>query len=367
MCDLAQRGATAGGNSLNFVYIAIGKNERDARGSLVPKTYEQSGVNIEAGDEFVSRIKEKVRSTFSKAVLMDIGAFGAFYSGTFPGLRDPVLVSSVDGVGTKLKVAFLMEKHDTIGEDLVNHCVNDIAVCGARPLFFLDYFATGKLLPQVAEDVISGMVRGCTQNGCSLIGGETAEMPGFYRDNEYDIAGTIVGVAERKRIFDGGKVKAGDLLLGLPSAGLHTNGYSLAREVLFEKFEVDDFVDELGMRVGEALLAVHRSYLKAIAAVSNSPEVHAFSHITGGGIVGNTSRVIPADCVLKIDWRKWKRPAIFQLIQKSGNVPEDEMRRTFNCGVGLVIVVTKRGATTVTELLRGVGERPFLIGEVIQR
>ena len=242
-----------------------------------------AGVDIQAGDEFVSRIKEKVRSTFSKSVLTDIGAFGAFYNASFSGFREPVLVSSVDGVGTKLKIAFLMEKHDTIGEDLVNHCVNDIAVCGARPLFFLDYFATGKLLPQVAEEVVNGMVKACVENGCSLVGGETAEMPGFYRDNEYDIAGTIVGVAEKKKIFDGRNVKAGDMLIGLPSTGLHTNGYSLARSVLLEKFEVDDFVDELGMRLGDALLAVHRSYLKTILAVSASADVHGFAHITGGG------------------------------------------------------------------------------------
>ena len=236
------------------------------------KTYEDAGVSIRAGDEVVNRIKEKVRSTFSSAVLADIGAFGAFYEGVFPGIREPVLVSSVDGVGTKLKVAFLMDKHDTVGQDLVNHCVNDIAVCGARPLFFLDYFATGKLKPQIAERVVDGMVKACRENGCSLVGGETAEMPGFYRDNEYDIAGMIVGVAEKKKIFDGKRIRSGDVLIGLPSQGLHTNGFSLARTVLFERFEIDDFVDELGMRVGEAMLTIHRSYLQPILAVSPLPE-----------------------------------------------------------------------------------------------
>ncbi len=331
------------------------------------KTYALAGVDIQAGDEFVSRIKEKVRSTFSKSVLTDIGAFGAFYNASFSGIREPVLVSSVDGVGTKLKIAFLMEKHDTIGEDLVNHCVNDIAVCGARPLFFLDYFATGKLLPQVAEEVVSGMVKACLENGCSLVGGETAEMPGFYRDNEYDIAGMIVGVAEKKKIFDGRNVKAGDILIGLPSTGLHTNGYSLARSVLLEKFEVDDFVDELGMRLGDALLTVHRSYLKTILAVSASADVHGFAHITGGGIVGNTNRVIPSNCSLKINWKGWERPAIFQLIQKSGNVAEDDMRRACNLGIGLVIIVAKKAVTGIMNLLQTEKEVPRIIGEVVRK
>lgn len=331
------------------------------------KTYERAGVSIEAGDEVVNRIKEKVRSTFSKAVLADIGSFGAFYDGTFLGMHEPVLVSSVDGVGTKLKVAFLMDKHDTVGQDLVNHCVNDIAVCGAKPLFFLDYFATDKLKPQIAELVIGGMVKACTENGCSLIGGETAEMPGIYREGEYDLAGAIVGVAEKKKIFDGKKVKAGDVLIGLPSTGLHTNGYSLARAVLFEKYEVDDFVDELGMRLGDALLTVHRSYLQAIIAVSVMPDVHAFAHITGGGIVGNTSRVIPEGLALKIDWKRWERPAIFKLIQKLGDVPEDDMRRTFNLGVGLVIIAAKRSAEKIIDTLKKMGETPFHVGEVINR
>ncbi len=331
------------------------------------KTYAQAGVNIAAGEEFVDRIKNKVRSTFSKGVLTDIGAFGAFFDAHFEGVQEPVLVTSVDGVGTKLKVAFLTERHDTVGEDLVNHCVNDIAVCGATPLFFLDYFATGKLQPQVAEQVVEGMVKACRENGCALVGGETAEMPGFYRDNEYDIAGAIVGVAEKKQIFDGRRVKAGDVLIALPSTGLHTNGYSLARSVLFERFEVEDFVQELGMPLGEALLKVHRSYLKPITAVAGFPETHALSHITGGGIVGNTSRVVPEGLALKIDWRRWQRPPIFTLIQKSGNVPEDDMRRTFNLGVGLVIIAARRGSEKILQALEQNGEKPFLIGEVVDQ
>ena len=331
------------------------------------QTYNKAGVNIEAGDEFVKRIKGKVRSTFSNAVLADIGAFGAFYNGKFPGMREPVLVSSVDGVGTKLKVAFLMEKHDTIGQDLVNHCVNDIAVCGARPLFFLDYFATGKLNPSVAEGVVDGMVHACKQNGCSLVGGETAEMPGFYRQDEYDIAGMIVGVVDKKKIFDGKKVKAGDVLIGLPSTGLHTNGYSLARAVLFERYEVEDFIDEIKMRLGDALLAVHRSYLRAITSIASLPETRAFAHITGGGISGNTSRVIPEGLSLQIDWKRWERPAIFRLIQTSGNVPEEDMRRAFNLGVGLVIVAAKRGSEKIMKMLMKEGEHPFFIGEVVKQ
>ncbi|MBI5020737.1 MAG: phosphoribosylformylglycinamidine cyclo-ligase [Ignavibacteriales bacterium] len=330
------------------------------------KRYEQAGVNIDAGDDFVKRIKDNVATTFSDAVLSGIGAFGGFYDAKFGKIQEPVLVSSVDGVGTKLKVAFLLDKHDTIGQDLVNHCVNDIAVCGAQPLFFLDYFATGKLKPAVAESVVAGMVKACRENGCALIGGETAEMPGFYRDDEYDIAGTIVGVADRKKIFDAKKVKAGDVLIGLPSNGLHTNGYSLAREVLFERYEVDDYIDELGSTIGEALLKVHRSYLKAIGLISPLAEVHSFAHITGGGIVGNTKRVIPNGCSLKIDWNRWERPAIFRVIQKTGNVPEDEMRKVFNLGVGIVIITSKRGVDKIMETLHEAGEVPFILGEVVQ-
>ncbi len=328
------------------------------------KTYERAGVDIEAGDEFLRRIRSKVRSTFSPAVLADIGAFGAFYEGKFAGMSEPVLVSSVDGVGTKLKVAFLMDRHDTVGQDLVNHCVNDIAVCGAEPLFFLDYFAAAKLNPPTAETVLDGMVTACRENGCSLVGGETAEMPGFYRENEYDIAGMIVGVADKKKILDGTRIRGGDVLIGLPSTGLHTNGYSLARSVLFERYDIEDFIDELGMRVGEALLTVHRSYLKPIRAVAGLPETHAIAHITGGGIVGNVSRLLPKGQGLKIDWRLWERPPVFKLIQKIGSVPEEDMRRTFNLGIGLVVVAAAHGSEKVVSHLAKLGEKPQVIGEV---
>ncbi|MFI5253334.1 MAG: phosphoribosylformylglycinamidine cyclo-ligase [Bacteroidota bacterium] len=329
-------------------------------------TYEQAGVSIKAGDDFVKRIKDSVKSTFTDSVLIDIGGFGAFYDASFKNIENPVLVSSTDGVGTKLKIAFLADRHDSVGQDLVNHCVNDIAVCGAKPLYFLDYFAVGKLNPKIAADVVEGMVKACKENFCSLIGGETAEMPGFYRENEYDLAGTIVGVVPKSKILDGKKVKDGDLLIGLPSTGLHTNGYSLARKVLFEPFEHDDFVDELGMSLGDALLSVHRSYLKPIQTIVGLPALHALSHITGGGIVGNTTRVIPKGLRLKVNWQSWNRPPLFQLIQKYGEVPEEDMRKTFNLGIGLVIITSKRGADRLISELRKVDERPVIIGEIIK-
>ncbi|HLF15708.1 MAG TPA: phosphoribosylformylglycinamidine cyclo-ligase [Bacteroidota bacterium] len=331
------------------------------------QTYEGAGVSIHRGDDLVRRIKGKVRETFSRSVLADIGSFGGFYDARFKGFRSPVLVSSMDGVGTKLKVAFMMDKHDTVGEDLVNHCVNDIAVCGARPLFFMDYFATGKLKTHVAERVIDGMIRGCLANGCSLIGGETAEMPGFYRDNEYDLAGSIVGVVDRKNIYNGSRVRAGDVLVGIPSTGLHTNGYSLARSVLFDRFEADDFIDELGGRVGDVLLAVHRSYLAVIALASKNKGVHAFAHITGGGIAGNTGRVVPAPLSASINWAGWEMPAIFRLIAKYGPVPDAEMRKAFNLGIGLVIVVAKSAVDRLVGSLKAAGEYPLPIGEVVRK
>jgi len=333
-------------------------------------TYRDSGVDIDAADELVRRIKKPVRSTFNANVLADIGLFGAFYKAQFKGIRTPVLVSSVDGVGTKLKIAVMMNRHDTVGQDLVNHCVNDILVCGARPLYFMDYYAAGKLLPDVAEQVILGFVKACRENECALIGGETAEMPGMYSAGDYDIAGTIVGIVARKRIVDGKKVRKGDLLIGLPSTGLHTNGYSLARRVLLEKYALDQEFPELGMNLGDALLAVHRSYFRSIYPILQSPLfacVKALSHITGGGIEGNTMRVVPKSLVLKINWNAWERPALFSLIQKTGSVPEGDMRRTFNLGVGLILIVDCRNVDAVMHALRRKGEHPFVMGEVAAR
>jgi phosphoribosylformylglycinamidine cyclo-ligase len=331
-------------------------------------TYKESGVDIDAGEELVRRIKQPVRSTFNKNVLTDIGMFGAFYRADFKGIKKPVLVSSVDGVGTKLKIAIQLNRHDTVGQDLVNHCVNDILVCGAKPLYFMDYFATGRLSPDVAEQVIRGFVKACNENGCALIGGETAEMPGMYGADDYDIAGTIVGIVDEKKILNGKKVKAGDVLIALPSTGLHTNGYSLARRVLLDKFDLEKHIDELNGTLADALLAVHRSYQQSIHPLlqqaTTAKHIHALSHITGGGIEGNTYRVVPKGLKLAIDWNAWERPALFNLIRRAGNVPEEDLRRTLNLGIGLIIIAGKHGADVVIRALKKKSEQPFVIGEI---
>lgn len=328
-------------------------------------TYGQAGVHISEGEQLVTLIKKPVRSTFSKSVLGDIGAFGGFFDGRFKGYKSPVLVSSMDGVGTKLKIAQMMNRHETVGQDLVNHCVNDILVCGATPLFFLDYYATGKLNAGIAARVIDGFVKACRENECSLIGGETAEMPGFYEGEEYDIAGTIVGVVEKKRIISGRKVRKGDVLIGLPSTGLHTNGYSLARAVLLERMTLDQYVEDLGTTLGEALLAVHRSYRGVVTQVLKKFNVHGLAHVTGGGIVGNTMRIVPKALGLEIDWASWERPALFRLIQQMGGVPEEDMRQTFNLGVGLVMVVASSDAEDVLKFLHRKGEAGIRVGRVV--
>ncbi len=329
-------------------------------------TYKESGVDIDAGNETIDRIKPLVRKTFTSGVLTDIGAFGAFYKPDFSNLREPVLVSSVDGVGTKLKVAFAAGQHDTVGQDLVNHCVNDIAVCGARPLYFMDYFSTGCLDPDVAVAIVSGFAQACQENECALIGGETAEMPGLYDSGEYDLAGMIVGVVDRAKIIDGSSVQAGDVLVGLPSTGLHTNGYSLARNVLLDRFDLSDTPDLLGGKtVGETLLCVHRSYLATITDVLSAGfDVRSMVHVTGGGIPGNTRRVVPEALSFEIDYDAWERPGVFDLIQRTGGVPEEDMRRTFNLGIGLVFIVEKGEYERVLAHLRGIGETPYVIGNV---
>lgn len=329
-------------------------------------TYRDAGVDIDAGEETVRRIKPLVKKTFTPGVLHGIGAFGAFFQPDFSAYTTPVLVSSVDGVGTKLKVAFLAGRHETVGQDLVNHCVNDIAVCGAVPLFFLDYYATGRLDPDVAERVIAGFATACEQNGAALIGGETAEMPGLYHGGEYDLAGTIVGVVERSEILDGTKVKPGDVLLGLPSTGLHTNGYSLARKVLFAHLGLDDRPAELGgQTVAEALLAVHRSYLAAIRALVDAGVARGFVHVTGGGIPGNTPRVLPDGTTFEVDYDAWPRPGVFRLIQRLGDVPEEDMRRTFNLGIGLVAVVAEADAERAAQIWANLGETVYRIGRIV--
>lgn len=331
-------------------------------------TYREAGVDIDAGEEAVRRIGPLTRETFTPGVLQDIGAFGAFFEPDLAGVEQPVLVSSVDGVGTKLLVARRAGRFDTVGQDLVNHCVNDIAVSGARPLFFLDYMATGVLEPTRVEAVVRGFARGCQENGCALIGGETAEMPDLYDAGDVDLVGCIVGLADKGRILDGRHVEAGDVLLGLPSTGLHTNGYTLARKVLFEHFDIDDTLEVLGGgTVGEALLAVHRSYLNAMQALLVEEQAHAFAHITGGGLAGNLARVVREQdgLAFDIDHGAWERPPLFGLIQQRGDVPEADMRRTFNLGIGLVAVVPERQAEAAARTLEARGEAPRRIGRVV--
>ncbi|MGE5410934.1 MAG: phosphoribosylformylglycinamidine cyclo-ligase [Clostridiales bacterium] len=326
--------------------------------------YKAAGVDIQAGDETVKRIKNHVKSTFNKNVLMDIGHFGAFYDLNLPEYKHPVLVSSVDGVGTKLKIAFLMKSHTTVGQDLVNHCVNDIAVCGAKPLFFMDYLAFGKLYPDVAEKIIEGFSIACRQNGCALIGGETAEMPGLYSKDEYDMSGTIVGVVDKDRIIDGKTIAKGDVLIGFESNGLHTNGYSLARNILLDKFSVNDRIEGFDNSLGDELLRVHKSYLKLITELANNIKIKGFSHITGGGIIGNTKRIIPEGLKLKVDWNSWEMPAIFKLIQQTGNVTDEEMREVFNIGIGLIAVVDPNDVEKVLEIANSMKENAKVIGKV---
>lgn len=327
-------------------------------------TYKQSGVDIEAGEKTVERIKSLVKSTYNERVLSEIGLFGGFYDAKFPEFEHPVLISSTDGVGTKLKIAFMMNKHDTIGQCLVNHCVNDILTAGAKPLFFLDYFAMGKLDVDVAYEVIKGLVIACKENNCALIGGETAEMPSFYAEGEYDISGTIVGVVEKSKIINGSKIASSDVLIGLASNGLHTNGYSLARKVLLANYKIDQYVEELGTTLGEELLKIHKSYYHSIYSLVQEGLINGISHITGGGILGNTKRIIPNGLTLKVDWNSWEVPPIFRLIQKLGDVPEEEMRTVFNLGIGLILVVSKSNVDKVLNFIEG-KEKYFIIGEVV--
>ena len=330
--------------------------------------YKAAGVDIDAGNETVRRIRNLARGTFTPGVLSEIGSFGGLFRLDRERYQDPVLVSSADGVGTKLKVAFMMGRHDTVGADLVNHCVNDILVQGAEPLFFLDYLATGRLSPVVAEQVVTGVARACKENGCALIGGETAEMPGFYADGEYDIAGFIVGAVEKSRVIDGRAVVPGDVLIAVPSAGLHTNGYSLARRVFFELagWKPDTFVRELGMTIGDALLAPHRSYLHAVRPLIERDWVRGLAHITGGGLTENLPRTLPEGCAAEIDLQSWSIPPIFQLLQHHGAIALDEMFRAFNMGVGLVIVCPSRDAERVINMLMRSGEpNAFRLGFVV--
>ncbi len=328
-------------------------------------SYKQAGVDIDEADRAVASISKMARATFTKGVLTEIGSFGACFA--LPKMRQPVLISSVDGVGTKLKVAFMTGKHDTIGEDLVNHCVNDIAVQGAIPLYFLDYLAVGKLDAHVASQIVSGIARGCKANGCALIGGETAEMPGLYQDGEYDLAGTIVGAAEKTKIITGAKLRAGDVLLGLPSTGLHTNGYSLARKILFEVagHNIDTILPELGRTLGEVLLETHRSYLKPIQALSKAGILMGAAHVTGGGISDNLPRILPKGLAASIDTTAWTIPPIFNVVRNIGNVPIDDFRRTFNLGIGMILAVPAKKTDEAQRVLKRLKEKYCLIGELV--
>ena len=330
-----------------------------------PVRYKDAGVDIDEADRAVSKIKKLAQDTMTRRVLTGIGSFGAGFE--LSGYKRPVLVSSADGVGTKLKLAFLTGRHDTIGEDLVNHCVNDIAVQGAAPLFFLDYFAVGKLDASVAEQVVTGISRGCRANGCALIGGETAEMPGFYAPGEYDLAGFIVGAVEKKAMLTGSKIKAGDLLLGLPSTGLHTNGYSLARKLLFDvaAHKPDTFLKEVGATVADDLLRVHRSYLKPIQMLMKAGLLKGAAHITGGGITENTPRMLPSGLAAEIDWGSWPVLPIFEFLRKIGDIPEDDYRRSFNLGIGMIFAVGKKDVKKAEQVLDKAGESFYPIGRVI--
>ena len=330
--------------------------------------YQGSGVNIDAANETVRRIRALARTTFTSGVLSDIGSFGGLFRFDTAGSKEPILVSSADGVGTKLKVAFATNQHRTIGVDLVNHCVNDILVQGARPLFFLDYYATGRLQPEVAEQVVEGLARGCRDNGCALLGGETAEMPGFYPDGEYDLAGFIVGAVDREMLIDGRSIAADDILIGLPSTGLHTNGYSLARHIAFEHLGLTpaDKVEELGGTVGDVLLTPHRSYLHALYPLVAKGAIKGMAHITGGGMTENLPRILPSGTAARIQRANWNVPAVFQWLQRSGDVPDEEMWRTFNMGIGIVIVCPQALADTVLEDLRTRHQSPVVVGTIVR-
>jgi phosphoribosylformylglycinamidine cyclo-ligase len=331
--------------------------------------YKSSGVDIDAGNETVRRIKRLAKATFTPGVLSDIGSFGGLFKLDTSAWKEPVLVSSADGVGTKLKVAFMANRHRTIGADLVNHCVNDILVQGAVPLFFLDYLATGRLSPDIAEQIVEGLAKACQENGCALLGGETAEMPGFYADGEYDVAGFIVGAVDRAHIIDGRSIAVGDALIGLPSNGLHTNGYSLARKIAFEelKLDVDSHLPELGETVGEAFLRTHRSYLPVIRPLLGRGLIKGMAHITGGGITDNLPRVLPAGTSARVNRASWRVPPLFRWLGESGRVPEYDLRRSFNMGIGMIVAVAAGDVDATRQALLDAGEaNSVVIGEIVK-
>ncbi len=332
-------------------------------------TYADAGVDIDKGNAFVENIKKIVKETPQKGVLGGIGGFGGLFSPDLSGMTEPVFVSGTDGVGTKLKIAFLTGKHDTIGIDLVAMCVNDIAVTGAKPLFFLDYFSTGKLDLNTATDVVKGIAEGCKQSGCALLGGETAEMPGIYGENEYDLAGFSVGVVDKGKMIDNSKIKDGHQLIGIESSGIHSNGYSLVRKICFEilGLEVDSFVPELDKTIGEELIVPTKIYTNVIADILKNTEVHGLAHITGGGLDENIVRVLPNELKIRIKKDSWDIPPIFKFLQEGGNVETKEMMRTFNNGIGMVVIVPESSTSEVLDTIKSCGEKAFLIGDVKDR
>lgn len=331
-------------------------------------TYADAGVNITAGNEAVQLMKEHVKKTWRPEVLTDLGGFGGLFALNKTKYEEPVLVSGTDGVGTKLRVAFMMDKHDTIGIDAVAMCVNDILVQGAEPLFFLDYLAVGQLVPEKVAHIVKGIAEGCKQSGCALIGGETAEMPGFYSAEEYDVAGFAVGIADKKKIIDGSKIKEGNLLIGLPSTGLHSNGYSLARKVLFDAagYDITTFVDELGRTVGEEILEPTKIYVAQVLPLIEKFAIHGLVHITGGGLTENIPRVLPAGLKVVIDSKSWPIKPIFRLLQKIGAIADAEMLRTFNMGIGMVMIVPQNQLAEIMDELEAQGENAYIIGRVAQ-
>ena len=317
------------------------------------KAYARAGVDVDLGNMVKKRIQARVKSTHGPEVLGKIGGFGGLFAPNFSGMREPVLVASVDGVGTKLKIAFALNRHETVGADLVNHCVNDIAVLGARPLFFLDYIGAERLEPPVFDQILAGFTKACRAAGCALIGGETAQMPGMYRKGEYDLAGCIVGVVDRKKMIDGSRIRRGDVILGLPSNGLHTNGYSLARKILFEQMRLKPNAQLPGLpqTIGDELLRTHTNYQPRLAKVPLA-QLHGLAHITGGGLVDNLPRVLPANCDAVIDCQSWTVPPLFQLLAEKGRVPREEMYQVFNMGIGMAAIVSAKNAKSIARQLK---------------
>ncbi|MBK7599792.1 MAG: phosphoribosylformylglycinamidine cyclo-ligase [Acidobacteria bacterium] len=331
-------------------------------------TYKDAGVNIDAANIATSRIKKLAKTTFNENVMSEIGSFGGMFNGSFMDVREPVLVASCDGVGTKLKMAFATGIHNTIGYDLVAHCIDDILVQGARPLFFMDYIATGKLDPDIIEKIIEGITKGCREGNCALLGGETAEMPEFYQNGEYDIAGFIVGIVDRRKVINGARITAGDVVIGLPSLGLHTNGYSLARKIFFDVqgYQIDSKVPELGCTVGEELLKPHKNYLPALERlIEHEGMIKGLAHITGGGLVENIPRILPSNVDVAIRWGSWPILPVYDLIQRIGNVPREDMIRTFNMGIGMVVITSPQYAQSVQDQLERASEPFYMIGEVV--